>query len=800
MSVIRNFLFGKNSKGSLVWAFSTMLFLIVALILLSLSRMTALNAHLDTIVNEHIAKTDLIVAMRNAARDRSLALHRMAVMPDPFDREQEFLHFNQLASDFLQARATLSSMWLSEMEHATLNRVTEFTIVSGRLQGQVIALIQEEKFLEANDLLVRQVVPAQDRVINELSNLLALAKEASRNAVVAADRAYRLTHALMIALGIVATGLGVLIARAVTRRTERIETALADEKTRAEVTLHSIGEAVITMDVEGRVDRLNKIAQEMTGWNEREARGMLLDEVMKVAIATTQEERVLAADGADGVADQGAQAAQPVRLIARDGREFTIEQNVAPIRDTSGQVIGSVMVFRDVSRSHELSRKLSWAASHDALTGLPNRRQFERRIAEMLDTARLERKRHALLYLDLDQFKVVNDTCGHVAGDELLRQLAGVLTSTMRSSDTLARLGGDEFGILLERCGTDNALAIAEKIRQAVVDFRFVWQDKVFEIGASIGVMAISETSEGAAAVMSAADVACYAAKDRGRNCVHLYLPDDEVMSRRMGEMDWVQRIKQALKESRFCLYRQAIEPIHGDMEKGSHYEILIRLQRDDGSTVPPMAFIPAAERYNLMPAIDRWVVRSVLEFIAAHTIDTDVRYAINLSGQSIGDAGLLEFITEEFRQRKIPPQVVCFEVTETAAIANLSQAGKFITALREIGCRFSLDDFGSGMSSLAYLKNLPVDSLKIDGAFVRDIVDDPVDYAMVNAINNIAHVMGIKTIAEFVENQDILDRLKTIGVDYAQGYHIHKPEPLLPPRRTRYPVTRSEASLNKGT
>ncbi|MHB1144011.1 MAG: EAL domain-containing protein [Thiobacillus sp.] len=800
MSVIRKLLFGKNSKGSLVWAFSTMLFLIVALILLSLSRMTALNAHLDTIVNEHIAKTDLIVTMRNAARDRSLALHRMAVMPDPFDREQEFMRFSQLASEFLEARATLSAMRLSEKEHATLDRLAEHTGASGVLQNKAIEQIQDENFLEANTLLVRQVVPAQDRVIDELSNLLTLAREASKNAVMAADRAYRLTHGLMIALGIVATGLGVLIARAVTRRTERIESALADEKTRAEVTLHSIGEAVITMDVEGRVDRLNKIAQEMTGWNEQEAHGMLLDEVMKVAIATTQEDIGFATDRADGVADQGAQAAQPVQLLARDGREFTIEQNMAPIRDTSGQVIGSVVVFRDVSQSHELSRKLSWAASHDALTGLPNRRQFERRIAEMLDTARLERKRHALLYLDLDQFKVVNDTCGHVAGDELLRQLAGVLTSTMRSSDTLARLGGDEFGILLEGCGTDNALAIAEKIRNTVVDFRFVWQDKVFEIGASIGVMAISETSEGAAAVMSAADVACYAAKDRGRNCVHLYLPDDEVMSRRMGEMDWVQRIKQALKENRFCLYRQAIEPIHGDMEKGSHYEILIRLQRDDGSTVPPMAFIPAAERYNLMPAIDRWVVRSVLEFIAARTIDTDVSYSINLSGQSIGDAGLLEFITEEFRQRKIPPQVVCFEVTETAAIANLSQAGKFITALREIGCRFSLDDFGSGMSSLAYLKNLPVDSLKIDGAFVRDIVDDPVDYAMVNAINNIAHVMGIKTIAEFVENQDILDRLKTIGVDYAQGYHIHKPEPLLPPRKTRYPVTRSEASLNKGT
>lgn len=774
----RSTFLGRDSKAALIWAFGAVLLLIVVLVVLARTQMTALNSHLNSIVNEQIVKTDLISAMRNAARERSIALHRMAVMRDPFDREDEFRRFNQLASEFLTARARYQSLQPTDMEKASLARVLVMTGASARIQDQVIALIQAEDIGAANELLVGKAIPEQNNAIGELGKMLDLQRQAAQDAVKAADQAYRATQALMLLLGLVATSLGVVIAVAVIRRTDRIESALATEKMRAEVTLHSIGEAVITTDVDGCVEHLNKVAQELTGWGEQEAQGVPLREVFCVVSAAPVEETAFPSVGMAGTSCTA--ATEPyAQLLARDGREFTIEESVAPICDPAGRVIGSVVVFRDVSESHDMSRKLSFAASHDALTGLPNRRDFEYRLAILLESARVDHKQHALLYLDLDQFKVVNDTCGHVAGDELLRQLAQVLTPKLRGSDLLARLGGDEFGVLLEGCDTENAAAIAEKMREAVVDFRFAWQGKVFEIGVSIGAVGIDANSEGAASIMSAADSACYEAKDQGRNRVHLYLPDDELLSQRRGEMDWVQRITQALEKNQFRLYRQAIAPTARDTGEVGHYEILLRLQREDGTIVPPMAFIPAAERYNLMSAIDRWVIRNVLEFLGRQSAGTQAVYSINLSGQSLGDPNLQAFITESIERSGVAPEGICFEITETAAIANLGKAAKFIGALRSMGCRFSLDDFGSGMSSLAYLKNLPVDYLKIDGAFVRDIVDDPIDFAMVGAINSIAQVMKIKTIAEFVENQAILDKLISIGVNYGQGYHIHKPEPL---------------------
>ncbi len=469
-------------------------------------------------------------------------------------------------------------------------------------------------------------------------------------------------------------------------------------------------------------------------------------------------------------------------LVSREGARIEIQDSAAPIRDRDGSIIGAVVVFHDVSQLQSMARRMAFLASHDPLTGLLNRREFEERLKEILESARSQGLQHALLYLDLDQFKIVNDTCGHIAGDELLKQLAHHLAREIRSSDTLARLGGDEFGIILERCSVEKARRIADGLRQFIKDFRFVWQHRSFEIGVSIGLVPIGADAGSLTDVLAAADSACYVAKDEGRNRIHLYQPDDTALAQRQGEMLWVHRLRHGLETNNFELYCQSIVPLATDRNEGNFYEILVRMHEQD--IVLPAAFIPAAERYHLMPAIDRWVIESVftlLQRAATHTpgkrLPVD-RVAINLSGQSLGDEHFLEFVIECFVRHHIAPSMICFEITETAAIANLTRARDFIGRLKKMGCRFALDDFGSGLSSFGYLKTLPVDYLKIAGDFVCDIVDDPVDHAMVEAINQIGHVMNLTTIAESVETVEILEKLRAGGVDYGQGLCIDVPRP----------------------
>ena len=433
-------------------------------------------------------------------------------------------------------------------------------------------------------------------------------------------------------------------------------------------------------------------------------------------------------------------------------------------------------------RIAEATARLSYQAAHDTLTGLPNRREFEVRLERALAGAREQNQLHTLCYLDLDQFKVVNDTCGHTAGDELLRQLAVLLQAKLRDRDTLARLGGDEFGVLLENCALEQAQPIAEVLRQLVKEFRFVWHDKSFVIGVSIGLVSITAESENLSSLLSSADAACYTAKDRGRNRVHVYQLEDVDLLKRHGEMQWVTRITRALEENRLRLFVQPILPLFPDAEADVHYEILLRMLDDNAELILPMAFIPAAERYNLMPSIDRWVVSAAFStFHQLFPLANGGRSicTVNLSGHTLCDEHFLDFIERQFTINKIPYAAICFEITETAAITNLTEAIEFIRVLKAKGCKFSLDDFGSGLSSFTYLKNLPVDYLKIDGAFVKDMETDPIDRAMVEAINHIGHVMGLKTIAEFVESEVILEHLKQIHVDYVQGDWLQQPQPL---------------------
>ena len=561
----------------------------------------------------------------------------------------------------------------------------------------------------------------------------------------------------------------------------RIEQALFEEKELAQVTLESIGDGVITTDARGNVGHLNPVAEQLTGWRTGEVKGRPIAEVFQIVCEIARKplenpvERVLQGHRPVGVNDRTV-------LIARDGSEYPIDDSAAPIRARDGRTIGAVLVFRDVTRSRQLAHQLSWQAAHDELTGLLNRRAFEQKLAGAIASVRQENQHHVLCYLDLDQFKIVNDTCGHIAGDELLRQVTMLLQKRVRATDTLARLGGDEFGLLLARCSLLEAEKLAETLRKLIQEFRFAWQGNTFALGTSIGLVAIDDDTRDLTHILSAADAACYAAKARGRNCFHVYRSNDRELARQRGERQWILRINQALEENRFCLYAQQISPVvpnAGD----NHYEVLVRLLDKNNRLVPPMAFIPAAERYDLMPAIDRWVIGTFFSsyqlFLQTHPNCAPTAYTINLSGASVSNRDFLDFLKEQFAQYPISPQSICFEITETAAIANLSQAIQLIDELKQLGCRFALDDFGSGMSSLTYLKNLPVDYLKIDGSFVKNITQSRIDAAMVESFNRIAHEMGIQTIAEFVENKAILKKLRAIGLDYAQGNGIAKPRPL---------------------
>ena len=557
---------------------------------------------------------------------------------------------------------------------------------------------------------------------------------------------------------------------------KKAETAVFQAKERAQVTLQSIGDAVITTDSEGRIDYMNPVAESLTGWENREAQGQLIGDVLTVVDEAT---RVASESPIMRCLREGRLLglSEHTVLVNRRGQELAIQDSAAPIRDRAGNLIGAVMVFHDVSKERRLHRALHYQASHDALTGLINRREFENRLAAAVENARQDTgSRHALLYLDLDQFKLVNDTCGHPAGDQLLKQITGVLQSRVRSGDTLARLGGDEFGILLQSCSLDQAMRIAESLRQAIRDFRFIWQDGVLEVGVSVGIVEITNDTPTVANVMSAADVACYSAKDLGRNRVQLYKPDD--VPERHREMHWVSKLARACDESRFELFYQPIVPIGEAVHEREHFELMLRLRDESGGLVTPAEFIPAAERYNVMPSIDRWVVRQALDRLV-HRIGAGVKpftIAVNLSGTSLNDERFLEYLIAELGSSELAAGAMCFEITETAAIANLGNVVYFMRELKARGCHFALDDFGSGLSSFMYLKTLPVDYLKIDGQFVENVTRDRVDRSMVEAISQVGKTMGIQTIAERVESAEVLAELRRLGVGYAQGFHIARP------------------------
>jgi diguanylate cyclase (GGDEF)-like protein/PAS domain S-box-containing protein len=555
---------------------------------------------------------------------------------------------------------------------------------------------------------------------------------------------------------------------------KRAEQAIYAEKDRALVTLQSIGDAVITTDAAGRIDYLNPVAERLTGWPVDEARGKPIGQVLQLIDESTRKpvaytlDRVLQAGETSVPSDRNV-------LVNRRGEELAIQDTASPIRNREGAAIGAVIVFGDVTKERRLKRALSYQASHDALTGLINRREFDVRLESAVTAAQRGEGEYVLLYVDLDQFKVVNDTCGHTAGDRLLRDITSLLQTRVRASDTIARLGGDEFGLLLERCSLEQAERVADSIRQAIHGYRFLWGANSLSVGASIGVVRIARETTSAAAVLSAADIACYAAKDGGRNRVQVYERDHG--TNRHREMQWVGRIARAVEEGRLELYAQRIVGVSRAAGDLPFFEFMVRLRDEDGSLVPPNEFIPAAERYNVMVMVDRWVVMRAIELLE-RCLRTGRRLplvAVNLSGTSINDEDFLEFVLTRLVDERVA-RALCFEITETAAVASLSKATYVMRELKARGCRFALDDFGSGVSSFVYLKTLPVDFLKIDGQFAANVASDIIDRSMVEAIAKIGAAMKVATIAEKVESAEVLAVLKHIGIDYIQGFHLAEP------------------------
>ena len=557
------------------------------------------------------------------------------------------------------------------------------------------------------------------------------------------------------------------------------EAALAQKNELLRITMQSIGDSVITTNAQGQVTWLNPVAERMTGWTTLEAQGRPLGDVFHIV---NEQTRLSSENPVDTCLRQGkfVGLANHTLLISRDGREFGIKDSAAPICDAKGVVLGAVLVFHDVTEQRRLSGEMSYRATHDDLTGLINRSEFESRLGRLLQKSHQDGSVHAVLYIDLDQFKLVNDACGHTAGDLLLQQVSRLMGDTVRARDTLARLGGDEFGVILDHCSGQQAQRVAQEICDRMEQFRFQHDERRFRVGTSIGLVAVSDSFANTAAVMQAADTCCYAAKEAGRNRVHTWIDNDETIKERHTVMQWTTRIEHALDEDRFVLYAQRLEPLEENMQ-GVHAEVLLRMLDADGSIILPGSFLPAAERFHLASRVDRWVLHKSIGWLKALGANHPIQMlCINLSGQSVGDRAFHRHVMETLSE--LPAELcqrLCFEITETAAVTNLTDAALFVEQVRALGIRVALDDFGAGASSFGYLKRLQVDYLKIDGQFIKNLLEDPLDDVAVRCFVDVAKVMGIQTVAEYVDKAPVLERVKELGITYAQGFLLHKPEPI---------------------
>lgn len=565
------------------------------------------------------------------------------------------------------------------------------------------------------------------------------------------------------------------------RALKRASEALYMEKERAETTLHSIRDAVITTDTDYHINYINPAAQHLLGHSFDEVRGKHIADVVQLFKENGEAKVVCRLEDALKKNTNLSSEGESV-ILQQNGSSVDVEDSYAPIHGRDGAVSGGVVVLRDVSIARRFLKQRTWEATHDPLTGLLNRREFERRVQSALNSTKQSGQPHVLCYMDLDRFKLVNDTSGHAAGDELLAQISQLMLTRIRRADSLARLGSDEFGLLLENCNADIGHKIAAEIKAAINNFTFSWSTRQHSVGVSIGLTLITQDHSHVAEIVAEADNACYWSKERGLDQVAISATNNPSLTARRSEISWVVRINSAFRDNRFVLYQQVCRTLNTSAGLNEHIEVLIRMIDEEGKIIPPGHFLPAAERYALMPEIDRWVINQVFSrynSLIAQRNGKPATYCINLSGASINATGFLDYIREQSQQYSFDPRAVCFELTETVAVNNLQAARAFISECKQMGFAFALDDFGSGTSSFGYLKSLPVDYLKIDGSFVKDMEHDNVDQAMVETINRVGHLLGKLTIAEFAENDKIIEMLGTIGVDFAQGFGVSRPSPL---------------------
>lgn len=735
---------------AIVWLIMTV---IVGVALL---RMTSVMGRVEDITGQHNVKIALIHEMRSIIYQRNILMRDNIIYSDLFEAESNRAKLLLLAQEFVNIRTRLQAMPLDSHEqrfmegiNAEIKLVYPATLrfVDMSLAGEINEEVKQ---------LARDVSAGQNRIADYLAELAVYQSQRVDKTVADTLASYKQTRILIIILGGVAAILNLLVAYLVMRRfrhqTDEIEllARFPSENPRP----------VMRIRTDGNIVYANTAS--------------------RIFLDTWESDigHLVPADWRERVARVASRQVIEETEVVCLGRIFSMVLTPVPGANY-------VNVYgHDITEREQIREQMAHLASHDSLTGLINRRQFEQVMEDLLQDAVHRNSRHAFVYFDLDQFKLVNDTCGHVAGDELLKQLSAAMYDQIRSTDTLARLGGDEFGLLLPGCSLTKAQVIADTLRKLIESFQFAWEERTFHVGASMGVVSISRDSGSINEVLSEADTACYLAKEAGRNRVHVSYPGDTEIIKRVGQMEWVPRIRQALTEDRFQLFCQDIVDLSLTQDVCRHGEILLRLNGPDGGQISPAVFIPVAERYDLMAAIDRWVIEHALPLIADQVENcgtgSDAWYSVNLSGQSIGDADFLEFVTQCIESSNVPPGSVCFEITETAAISNLSGAREFIARLKALGCRFALDDFGSGLSSFSYLQSLHVDYLKIDGSIVKDMHSDRVSAAMVEAITRVAHEMDMGVIAEWVEHAETTKLLTDLGVEYAQGFALAEPRPML--------------------
>ncbi len=765
-----------KSSWLLIFSFSSILIVTFAALSFISYQIKITQSQISEVVANNNQKSKLLVDMQQAARERSLALYKMINTKNPIKYNKVFNKFQTYAEVFNKARTNLLAMPLSKQEITLLEQQARLSRLALPLQNIIIKYVDKNRYEEAVNILINKSIPAQNAVLSHISKIIDLQNDNNEKIITESQNKVDDNIIIVILLSALILILTICTSIFVIFRITKTEKQLFFEKELAQITLHSIGDGVITINKDYIIKTINPVAEMLTDVKRKDViyKNILSIYENKDQTQQTQLNKTLA--------NTRTQCSLfDLTLTKKDGTKFEVEHTIAPIIDRNKNILGAVIILRDVTEVRTMEKRLSYQASHDALTGLINRREFEVRLKQIIRNAITEDANHSICFLDLDKFKIINDTSGHAAGDEFLKQVSKTIQSLLRQTDVLARLGGDEFAIILDSCSIHQAKIICNEIIKKIKDTRFNWGKNSFEAGASIGIVPITKLTVSVSEVMSSVDAACYEAKDKGRNRIQVFEPNDAEYVKHQLETSWIQKIKSAIDNNEFELYFQELRNINPKYKTPTSIELLIRLN-DNGKVISPDSFIPTAERYNLMPLIDEWVINNTFDFINNYNKvnNLDIRVAINLSGQSLSDDNVLNLITNKLRKNKhLKKELVCFEITETSAIANLSKAIEFIAQIKQMGCKFSLDDFGSGLSSFSYLKSMPVDNLKIDGIFIRDINTDPINKIFVESIHNISKTMGIKTTAEYVENKEILECIKTIGIDYAQGYHISKPAPV---------------------